>query len=280
MSGKRHRRRSSPTPQPAQSVDVARETPDAHERKDLLDALVNSETVTAESLKELVLNLDSYDVLAKVFLLEGVPYVFEQSPMKYMIFREQVAGRFDVGSQDVCIVGSAKLGFSPSAEKYGRPFAEESDVDVVVISEDMFDLGTQSLFQVLERTGPSLSQFGYDEGEQKGAKVGRDEWRLVKEGIRNYVYQNFNPGLLPDHHPLRIDIFQKIKSTAPLFMALEPRVFVSKIRCRFFRNWRAAEGYYTNTLRQLARKFRNENVETDDELADIAEVVKTTVMVS
>jgi hypothetical protein len=249
----------------------------APDRARLLDALVKSEKVTAESLKELVLNLDSYDVLAKVFLLEGVPFVFEQSPMKYMIFREQVAGRFDVGSQDVCIVGSAKLGFSPAAEKYGRPFANESDVDVVVISERMFDLGTQSLFQVLERTGPSLSEFGYDAADARGAKVERNDWRVVKEGIRNYVYQNFNPGLLPDHHPLRVDIFQKIKSTAPLFMALEPKVFVSKIRCRFFRNWRAAEGYYTNTLRQLARKFKNEPVDVDDELADIAEVVETRV---
>jgi hypothetical protein len=238
----------------------------------LLDALVKSDKVTPESLKDLVLNLDSYDVLAKVFLLEGVPYVFEKSPMKYMIFREQVAGRFHVGSQDVCIVGSAKLGFSPAADKYGKPFAEESDVDVVVISEEMFDLGTQTLFQVLERTGPSLGEYGYD--DQKDAKVERGDWRHVKEGIRNYVYQNFNPGLLPPDHTLRAEIFQKIKSTAPLFMALEPKVFVSRIRCRFFRNWRAAEGYYTNTLRVLARKLRHEPVEADDELADITDVAE------
>ena len=31
-----------------------------------------------------------------------------------MGFREQVADRFHVGYQDICIVGSAKLGFSPS----------------------------------------------------------------------------------------------------------------------------------------------------------------------
>lgn len=277
MSGKRYRGRPAGPAAPNNTrIDGTPERPDG-DKKELLHALVRSEKVTPESLKELVLALDSYDVLAKVFLLEGVPYVFQESPMKYMIFREQVAGRFDVGSQDVCIVGSAKLGFSPTAEKYGRAFAQESDVDVVIISERMFDLGTQSLFQVLERTGPSLSEFGYEESAAKGSRVEKGDWRVVKEGIRNYVYQNFNPGLLPDQHPLRIDIFQKIKSTAPLFMALEPQVFVSKIRCRFFRNWRAAEGYYTNTLRQLARKFKNEPVDVDDELADVAEVVETRV---
>jgi hypothetical protein len=34
---------------------------------------------------------------------------------------------------------------------------------------------------------------------------------------------------------------------------VEPQVFVSKIRCRFFRTWKAAEEYYANSLRQLAR---------------------------
>ena len=39
-------------------------------------------------------------------------------------------------------------------------------------------------------------------------------------------------------------------STSGLFLALEPQVFVSKIRCRVFRNWKAAEDYYSNTLRE------------------------------
>jgi hypothetical protein len=85
----------------------------------------------------------------------------------------------------------------------------------------------------------------------------------VKDGIRNYVYQNFNPGLLPDTDPMKLDIFQRIRSTTPLFLALEPTVFVSKIRCRIFRNWKAAESYYANTLRVLRRKFHGDSVEGD-----------------
>lgn len=237
----------------------------------LLDLLVNANAVSADSLKKLVKTIDNHDILAKVFLLEGTPHVFEKSPMKYMIFREQVADRFDVGYQDVCIVGSAKLGFSPSPQKFGKAFAEESDVDVVVISEEMFDRGTLKLFEYLNRSGPPLAKFGFGKPPAKEvSKVSEAEWRSVKEGIRNYVYQNFNPGLLPDGDSLRVEIFQKIRSTAPLFMALEPKIFVSKIRCRFFRNWKAAEGYYSNTLRQLAKTFEGESVETEsDEAVDV-----------
>jgi hypothetical protein len=233
------------------------------EQESLLELLVGAKNVSAESLQRLVCSIDSHDVLAKVFILEGTPYVFETSPMKYMIFREQVADRFDVGYQDVCIVGSAKLGFSPSPIKYGKSFAEESDVDVVIISEEMFDRGTLRLFEVLNQTGPAPSRAGDHRRNSPG--VTAEDWELIKGGIRNYVYQNFNPGLLPPDDPLRVEVFSKIRSTAPLFMALEPKVFVSKIRCRFFRNWKAAEGYYSNTLRQLARKFRGEFIEPDTE---------------
>ena len=90
-----------------------------------------------------------------------------------------------------------------------------------------------------------------------------ENWRDVKEAIRNFVYENLNPGLFPNEHPLRIEIFSKISGTAGLFLALEPKVFVSKIRCRIFRNWKAAEDYYANSLREAKNYFLNlEEVDT------------------
>jgi hypothetical protein len=91
-------------------------------------------------------------------------------------------------------------------------------------------------------------------------------WVKVKESLRNYTFNNFNPGLLPDDNALRQDIFDKIASTAGLFLALEPQVFVSRIRCRLFRSWKAAESYYANSLRQLkvALLDGGEHVDQDD----------------
>lgn len=81
--------------------------------------------------------------------------------------------------------------------------------------------------------------------------------------------RNFNPGLLPDYHALRGEIFDKIGSTSGLFLALEPKVFVSKIRARIFRTWKAAEEYYGYTLRQaktvLLRQTPPPVPEIDDE---------------
>jgi hypothetical protein len=215
----------------------------------LLVLLTGKQTPTAEEFRQLILALDNHRVLAKVFLLEGTPFVFENRPMKYVIFREQVADRFEIGSQDVCIVGSAKLGYSPSAHKFGTPFAETSDVDVVVISEPLFYRGSRQLFETLNQLRPSV--FDVNSPKPKSSPVvDLQDWVKVKNSIRNFVYQNFNPGLLPPDHALRREIFENMASTSGLFLALEPQVFVSKIRCRVFRNWKAAEDYYSNSLRE------------------------------
>lgn len=217
----------------------------------LLSLLTGQKTPTSDELKQLILALDNHRVLAKVFLLEGTPYVFEGRPMKYVIFREQVADRFEIGSQDVCIVGSAKLGYSPSGHKFGIPFAETSDVDVVIISEPLFYRGSKQLFETLNQLEPSVYSVKSARSEKKAPpSVDPDDWIKVKDSLRNFVYQNFNPALLPFDHPLRREIFENVASTSGLFLALEPQVFVSKIRCRIFRNWKAAEDYYSNSLRE------------------------------
>ncbi len=278
MSG-RHRRphiaakHTSPSATPGTTeskiVSAEIEVDKANENEDqnrLLNLLVEGPPITSADLKSLILSVDNLDIVAKVFILEGTPYVFSKSPMKYMIFREQVAEKFEVGYQDVCIVGSAKLGYSPSPQKYGKAFAEQSDVDVVIISDKLFDQGSLKLFQHLNSVGPGIT---FDDDRKKPTNVEAGDWKQIKESVRNYVYQNFNPALLPDHSSMKFDIFQKIRSTSPLFMALEPAVFVSKIRCRIFRNWKAAEDYYANTLRQLKNKLRGDEVDFDPDLEEI-----------
>jgi len=217
-------------------------------------------TPTPEQVKQLIAALDNHRVLAKIFLLEGIPHVFERSPMKYVVFREQVADRFGIGSQDVCIVGSAKLGFSPKPQQFGQPFAETSDVDVVIISEPLFLKGSRQLFATLNESLPS-----------EASALSAKDWPKVKVSIRNFVYENFNPGLLPSDHPLRREIFENMSSTSALFMALEPQVFVSKIRCRVFRTWKAAEDYYSNTLRQAKFQFAGEK-DVEPEIEDAEEL--------
>jgi len=247
----------------------------------LLALLGGAGTPTSDEFRQLIQTLDNHRVLAKVFLLEGTPFVFEKSPMKYVIFREQLADRFDVGSQDVCIVGSAKLGYSPSPHSYGVPFSKSSDVDVVLISEPLFYRGSRQLFSVLNGLGPSVYAIRQHEDSTRPEKnppaVGLQDWRKVKEAIRNFVYENFNPGLLPHDDSFRREIFDSLASTSGLFLALEPKVLVSKIRGRIFRTWKAAEDYYSNSLREAKSQLSGESA-VEPEIEEAEELTKATAV--
>ncbi len=246
----------------------------------LLALLAARKAPTADELKQLILGLEDHRVLARTFLLEGTPFIFENRPMTYVIFREQLAEQFEIGSQDVCIVGSAKLGYSPSSHKFGAPFAETSEVDVALVSEPLFYRGCQQLFEVLNQLEPSVYEVKSSRFEKSKALpiVDLDNWIKVKDSIRNFVYQNFNPALLPQDHPLRHEIIKNMASASGLFLALEPQVFISKIRCRIFRNWKFAEEYYAETLRvakfSLAGGIHPEpEIDDDEELLPAARPV-------
>lgn len=230
--------------------------PKPQDQAKLLDAIKAGGVPSVEDFKSLILKLDNHHILARVFLLDGTPFVFSQSPMKYIIFKEQVASEFNLGSQDVCIVGSARLGFSPSGHKFGQPFAETSDVDVVLVSEALFLEGSQALLQELNEVPPGI-KYGVT---PKIVEVEGKDWQKVKKAIRNFVFNNFNPGLLRHDHQLRTRILDGIESTTGLFLALDPQIFVSKIRCRVFRSWKAAEDYYANSLRQAQSQLKGEPV--------------------
>jgi len=142
---------------------------------------------------------------------------------------------------------------------------------VVLISEPLFYRGSKQLFETLNQLGPSVFDVRSPKGKTPPVVNLRD-WVKVKDSIRNFVYQNFNPGLLPQDHSLRKEIFENMASTSGLFLALEPQVFVSGIRCRVFRNWKAAEDYYSNTLRQAKFTLIGED-QPETEIEDAEELL-------
>jgi hypothetical protein len=57
----------------------------------------------------------------------------------YDDFRKRVASVFKITSLEVVVVGSAKLGYSLSPTKNFKPFDEDSDLDVAIVSSDHFE---------------------------------------------------------------------------------------------------------------------------------------------
>ena len=95
---------------------------------------------------------------------------------------------------------------------------------------------------MVNQFGPAVHEVRVQSGPDrnwgsKEAQVGARDWRTVKETVRSFIFDNFNPGLLPNDNAFRNDIFDRISSISGLLLALEPQVLVGKIRARIFRTW-------------------------------------------
>jgi hypothetical protein len=82
---------------------------------------------------------DGREGILRSLLTEGIPYAFQNLPVLYEIVRDFISKRLGVEPRQVTLIGSARVGYSlaPPPE-YGRPFGDESDLDLTIFSETLF----------------------------------------------------------------------------------------------------------------------------------------------
>jgi hypothetical protein len=76
--------------------------------------------------------------LARLWLSEGVPFAFRDRPAVYESVRSWLAARLNVDPKEITLIGSARVGQSLSPSQLGRPFSPESDLDLTIVSSDLF----------------------------------------------------------------------------------------------------------------------------------------------
>jgi len=85
-------------------------------------------------------------VIVQRYITHEPPFVFGGDDDKYFKLKKTIAEKFALNPQDVIMIGSAKLGFSISPLKRWQPFRDESDIDMVIISPDIFDRFWKELY--------------------------------------------------------------------------------------------------------------------------------------
>ncbi|HEX9790772.1 MAG TPA: hypothetical protein VGA60_08920 [Kiloniellales bacterium] len=74
-----------------------------------------------------------------LWMTEGIPYAFRYEPMRYELIREWIGNYLDVQPKNISLVGSARIGFSLSPDKFGREYEPAvSDIDLFVVSQNVF----------------------------------------------------------------------------------------------------------------------------------------------
>lgn len=100
---------------------------------------------------------EAIDSLVDSLLFQGVPTIFENRHTAFNRLRAAAAKDLGVNRIDVTVVGSARTGFSLNPERLLGDFNSQSDIDVLIVSDYLFD---QSWMDILTRRWTTVRTSG------------------------------------------------------------------------------------------------------------------------
>ena len=187
---------------------------------------------TKEEFEDL-LRSRSLDRIVDDYLLTGIPFSFADRPDVYQRMIGELAKGLDVPKQDICVVGSARIGFSLSPPDFGAPFNEYSDIDVVVVSPTWFDSSWMDM--LMNRRAPW--------SKLKPAT----KTSVIKHREKYYIY---NGWIYPDSVAETLEFGQRWLTT---FNGLSriPHLSSLPIGGRLYRTWDHVRVYHSRGLRKI-----------------------------
>ena len=96
---------------------------------------------SSDELRAALLGTTGYgrEIVARLWLAEGPPSAFQQCPAIYEDLRGWLSARLGVHAKEITLVGSARIGYSMAPTEFGKPFGEHSDLDLAIISAQLFE---------------------------------------------------------------------------------------------------------------------------------------------
>ena len=93
---------------------------------------------TKEEFEELLMTRE-VDWIIDNHVFNDVPFYSSHQPAIHKQTLRAVSRGLRVPVNDICVVGSAQIGFSLSPQKFGVPFSQFSDIDIIIVSSSLFD---------------------------------------------------------------------------------------------------------------------------------------------
>ena len=166
-------------------------------------------------------------------IFDGLPFFSAHQPELHDQMVRSIAKGLGVPRGDIRVVGSARIGFSLSPHKYGDPFDQFSDIDIVVVSSTLFD---PSWLDILESTRKSHSALRKSTRRQ-----------LTRHRELHFIY---NGWIYPEKLPEALKIGERWLKT---FNGLShiPELATRTIGGRLYRTWDHARQYHVWSLQKV-----------------------------
>lgn len=182
-----------------------------------------------EKLKEELSSKTVSEVVNK-YILRDNPICFSGDEILISEIQKNLAEHFNVHIKNIEIVGSAKLGISLSNERLGKPYDKSPDIDLAIVSSELFDLAWLELMK--------LEFISY--------KLGTKDRNFLRECLVTISNGYISPDKLPP-----ISSFSKNWWAIFSNLSNQEKYEYRKIRGRLFKDWWFAEKYYSIQLNRL-----------------------------
>lgn len=176
---------------------------------------------------------DDCSTFVHQYILSTSPFAFRNSSRDYSAFRLEISQLLGVHSADICLVGSGQLGFSLNPNHLLREFRTESDLDLVVVSSEIFDTTWRQL----------VSAQGSFTEESERRRLTKTQESFFKGFLRH--------DKLPLSTPLARDWFPKL--AGPFNTEVAKR---HEVKAFLFKSWWHVVGHYSIGVAQVQPKLR------------------------
>jgi predicted nucleotidyltransferase len=163
------------------------------------------------------------------YITHGSSFVFNGDEDKDFKLKKVIADNFSLNPECVIMIGSAKLGFSIAPLKLWKAFDDESDIDMVIISNEIFDEFWVDLYDFnLELT---------------------DRTEEEQERFEKFLIYFFKGWLRPDLFPFS---YEKKNQWFDFFNSISYGEFGErKITGAIFRNFHFYENYHIQNVKKI-----------------------------
>jgi len=178
------------------------------------------------------------------YIFEGTPFAFRDAPDTLTLLESHLGAALGIQRNDIKLVGSAKMGFSLNPDNFPRRFGDESDLDVVIVSERLFDLVWHT---VLKWNYPRRPPNRLPSPDSRWARDRRRElywgWFLPDK----IGYEGLSlPDVLVPIRDLSTTWFNAFRS-----LAQYPELAAREVSGRLYRTWDLAFLYHLDGLEKL-----------------------------
>ena len=215
---------------------------------------IRSQFLNPSLLKDAFLTFSDQELsgLVRTYVEEGIPHFFRDEPLLWESIRTFISGRLQLSPSNIGIVGSGRLGFSPSIEKFGAPFSDKSDLDLVLVDQRLFESCRKDALRFISDVaeGKTIS----NNERQRGFWIESINDTLPR-GLRNSYIQ---PKMIPsidDKYPKCAQLNNEASIVFERLRSAHNKVLGS-VSFRVYENWEAfAKRLKVNYL-ALAQKHR------------------------